>query len=427
MCGNTALSTDEKEILRYIIWMLEKIMNIPHIEESNGTIKLDYTNSNNYKTEISKFQDRFYYLCDCYGKTSRHLLLAVDAIDQLLDVKDIRTLFFLPQGNVKNIRTLLTTTELTNSSSGINCYNLPTLTNNDKIIVADKVLQDNGKQLTSKVCDVLFSKEISQNPLFLYLAINNLCLMDEEDYNWINQYSDFMEGITNRQIEIVNHFPDNINQMASESLKKVSKIIQSEAIERCIDYLAVSRHGLRIIDLDQLLKKEELSFVPLHFSQLIHFMNDLYVLRFDGRYDYLHRSLRDGILNSLEHTDNLHRRIAEHLMSLSEDDVVRQQELYYHLIQADMNEEYIIMASQAIDKHRPEQNYVMEELYHQCIKDDGFWFLDLIKRYIALDDQIVVASFYEERVNNLLTILYYFETEGRTRFLESKSNIMIFY
>ena len=203
--------------------------------------------------------------------------------------------FFSLRKKEKNIKVLLTVAESGSSLPDAVQYRIPPLGDEDRKDVIDRVLLNNGKRLSDAVCHVLFQKENSRNPLFLYLAANHLCLMDEEDYNWIGQFEDFMEGTNRRQSEIVNQFPDDLEQMAAETLRKSSRVIQSAAVDRCMDYLSVSRHGLRSMDLEQLLNREGLRFVPLHFSQVIHSMNELYTLRLDGRYDFLHRALREGI------------------------------------------------------------------------------------------------------------------------------------
>ena len=469
MCGNTALSTDETAILRHINWWLEDILKIPHMseEEKEETFEYKVTIESekesslelDYRTEITKQQERLYQLCSLYEKTERKLLLAIDAIEQLLVVKDMRDLVFLPHSKGNNIKIFLTSTKQAYQIAEANYYEIPSLSDKDKNNVINKVLYHNGKQISPEVLQILFNKKESKNPLFLYLAVNNLCFMTEQDYNWIGQFENFMEGTNKRQIEMIEQFSDDLCQMSAETLRKVLGMMQSKAIEKCIEYLSVSRHGLRSMDLEQLLKKDGLSFVLLHFSQLIHSMSELYTLRLDGRYDYLHRALREGILNTLPNKKTLHRNIAEHLLSLPEEDSIRQQELYYHLIQADMDKEYIQLASGAIDKHLSEEKYVMEEMYYQCMVDHGMWLLNLVKKYLILNEeqaiptlpkhsilsskatygqeevakqipnvhftvQLEERSFREEFINDILHYLYHFETAGKERFLENKSGLM---
>lgn len=431
MCGNTALSTDETALLRHINWILEDILKLPHMSEEKAEEKLEHNVKIeskkdsllglNYRTELKKQQERLHQLCSLYEKTECKLLLAVDAIEQLLVAKDIRDLVFLPHGKRNNIKILLTSTKQAYKIAEANYYEIPSFSETDKSNVINKILYKNGKQISPEVLQVLFSKKESKNPLFLYLAVHNLCFMTENDYNWIGQFEDFMEGINKRQIEIIEQFSDDLCQMSAQTLRKILEIMQSKAIEKCIEYLAVSRHGLRSMDLDQLLEKDGFSFVLLDFSRLIHSMNELYTLRLDGRYDYLHRALREGMLNTLKDTKKLHKRIAEHLLSLPQEDSVRQQELYYHLIQADMDKEYIQMATRAINRRLPEEKYIREEMYYQCMVDHGSWLLNLAKKYLRLNAEQTIQ---EEFINNILHYLYYFETTGKERFLENKSGLM---
>ncbi|MDE6293079.1 MAG: hypothetical protein K2L88_00455, partial [Clostridiales bacterium] len=71
----------------------------------------------------------------------------------------------------------------------------------------------------------------------------------------------------------------------------------------------------------------------LDFLHFVMYLGDCFILRDDGRYDFSHKSIRQGILKSTD-AKRIHNEIAGHFWSIHADDIA-QSEMLYHFISAD--------------------------------------------------------------------------------------------
>lgn len=378
-CGNTSVSSYDDGILKSLIWHMETLTNSRHLLEE---IENDLVDEQHVRYRLQKHLLDLYQI---YSRTGRRLLIGIDAVNQLAEVKGIWGLPFIPDDEFKNIRFLLTCTNQVQLPGSLNCFEIPPLNKDDRMQVADRVLGKQGKQLARAVVQSLLAKESSANPLFLYMAINRLCLMDVTDFFWIQSKGGSIHEINERQVSLIQSFPDDLNQMSSQILYHIAERMQIASVIKCIEYMAVSRYGLRSSDLEDLLQMDGEIFVPLHFSMLINYLQEMFILRNDGRYDFMHLSLREGVLDRITDVQAIHDKISKHLLSLDEKDPIRQQELVYHLIQAKKNQELIEYIVK-IGEKGAETSYAAESLYCQCMFDDGQWLKEMAYDYLSQDN-----------------------------------------
>ena len=252
LCGSTPLSTNEEGILRHFVWVLEKKLQLPHMEESDSQLLFDYTlkedniwhverESIKKHSQYQNYQSRLFQLYDLFEQAGKKLLLAIDAVDQIKGIGDIRNFVVLPRKKYTHLKFLLTTTKKSEISNDICSIQLPELQDTDKKLIIDQVLDKQGKKFSKEVYDYLCHVNGADNPLYLYLVINYFCMMNKSDYQIIGQSKEYMEGINLHQLKMIESFPQSLNRMAAITIKKATMLINDPAIERIIELMALSR------------------------------------------------------------------------------------------------------------------------------------------------------------------------------------------
>lgn len=390
LCGNTSLSVSREGLLKSVVWQVEKLLGEPHLSEDQmegeehageGT---EENNPDRYRRMFMqrRLKNRLSKLCTIYEKTDRHLLIAFDGLDQLSDMENLETSGLFLDGSCRNVRWLVTGPDTLKKPVSVHGLSMPVFEDEDKNAVIEEILAGKGKQLSSAVKAAVLGKKSASNPLYLYLLINRMCLMNAEDFSFIGRQGGSIDAINRRQLELVGGYSDDLQEMSRELLFMIAEMLDSKMpgskmIEGCLQYMGISRYGLRLADLEVLLKEDGDRFVPVVFLQMVHFISELFLLRNDGRYDFMHSSLREGICRAISDKKEIHRRLACYFLLLPEQDPIRQQEVLYHMICAGMTGEAMKYAA-GIGENTVPAGYAAETLYGQCMKDHGAWVLHTI-------------------------------------------------
>ena len=387
LCGNTSLSVSREGLLKSVVWQMEKLLGEPHLTEDQTEGKehtgegTEENNPDRYRRMFMqrRIKKRLSELCTIYEKTDRHLLIAFDGPDQLSDMENLEDSGLFPDESYRNVRWLVTGPDTLKKPVSVHVLSMPVFEDEDKNAVIEEILAGKGKQLSSVVKTAVLEKKSASNPLYLYLLINRMCLMNAGDFSFIGRQGGSIDAINQRQLELVGGYSDNLPEMSRELLFTVAEMLDSKMpgskmIERCLQYTGISRYGLRLADLEVLLKEDGDRFVPVRFLQMVHFISELFLLRNDGRYDFMHRSLREGICGGISDKKEIHRRLACYFLLLPEQDPIRQQEVLYHMICAGMTREAMNYAA-GIGENTVQAGYAAETIYCQCMKDHGAWVL----------------------------------------------------
>lgn len=164
-CGITALSTDEDEILKALVWELESLTGVPHLsqEEKGEDIEVRYGQREEFRAadygvhkekqefEVKRYQKRLEELCYIYEKSGRCLLVGIDAWEQMAGILEINKAHFIPEHLPANIRFLVTAQKDVIHPSSIEPLFIPALSEQDKHLVVQGILSEKGKQLSGLV------------------------------------------------------------------------------------------------------------------------------------------------------------------------------------------------------------------------------------------------------------------------------------
>lgn len=319
-CGITSASTSALGILKLFVRQLETLLGIAH-----GEITQSEAAGAKRVTEL--WRERLDELTAQAAAAGHRLMLMVDAVDQLTPDEARDSLCFIPAlcPGVHFLMTCLP--EIKNYSES--CFYLHDLVPDDKLPVIRGMLAQHHKELSADVVRELTAHRASGNPLHLSLQVQRLLLMDRGDFELINRRGGGMDAITARQIEIIRACPASVEEMGRAFLDELGRAIRPAFVKRVTEALAVSRFGLRMDDLARLLRDE---WSPVDFAHFISCAQESFLRRADGRFDFLHKSTRTGILRGIKDAERqkLHRAIFAALGQLDPKDPIRIAERTYH-------------------------------------------------------------------------------------------------
>ena len=376
--GSTSLSTDAAGILRSLVWQLESRLGWPHLEGEDPAAQMPEEDT--AARSAARWRERLDQLCAAQAERGP-VLIAVDALDQLQASPLRDTLGFLPAAGGRTVRCLVTCLAEHPLPSGIVSTTMPAMTLAERYQVVDSALTALGKELSRPVVEALTAKPQGNNPLYLYLAVSRLCLMDAEDFQAIRRRGDGMGAITAQQLALVEEMPGELERLGVELIRAVGQRVSPAMAEAAFRCLAVSRQGLRLEDLEAVLGEAHIPFSPLTFAQLVNYMNELFLLRADGRYDFLHKSLRCGLLAELTARGVSlraeHQRLRRHLFSLPDEDPVLLQEGTWEAMAADDPRAFAVWMTH-VWKNEAAVAAAGRDVAAFCRGDGGRWMVDLL-------------------------------------------------
>lgn len=361
--GSTSMLSSIQGVLLFIIYQMEtltgrkhKYLNKDSMDADEWISSLDVEEALNYLNEMAD-----YFSARWYRYARYRILIAIDGFEKLPKDKYRDSFMFCMEHVTEQVRVLYTANADTFIPDTED--NIVTLINGNEaesLSLIQGSLDVFGKQLSEPVKEALIKKESASNPLYLRMAVTRLTLMDSSDFRKIMDAGDGMDAINQYLLELIHQMPDQLDEMAYELLKAAGERVNAKAMERIAVYIAVSRSGLRSDDLVRLVNEDGYEMSALSLVQFVNYMNDLFILREDGRYDFMHPCMRKGVLEKTENISAYRRHIAEYIRTLPEDDLLRKKEQLYHELNAGSYENALeIMA----DTFRSNDSYTVNYAY----------------------------------------------------------------
>ena len=368
--GLTSSSNDAYDIIKNIVYFIEEKLHIDHYKGETDQTCQSVIHS------IDEWRDRLAEMCAGYTADGRKLLIMLDAADQLTQSEARDSLFFIPMNTGKNIHFAMTCTQ-DFKTLGRDFYTLKPIDNIGKLDVISGTLSRTGRELSKPVVEKMISLKSSGNPLYLSLLVQRLLMMNSADFADIRSRGDGISAIESHQIELITkNCPDNLDEMSSALLTEAGNRINPDLVSKAGQLLAVSRAGLRSHDLSVMLGED---WTEIDFAHFISYMNDCFMQRDDGRFDFSHKSIRTGFLKLCSDVDRINRQILTYFKNLPDDDPVRVSEIIYHAIKGDDKDFFV---NYIIIHYNEENTYMILQTaldtYEKCMSDGGEWFVSVL-------------------------------------------------
>lgn len=318
--GLTVESNDAFDIIRNtVLYLKHKLHGVP---PENTAEAMKDKNPSDWRRLAGE-------LIDEYCSSGKRFAVMVDAVDQLLADDFRNSLSFIPETSAKGFCLVTTCNDDFNKLDAGSIAVKP-LTAAEKTEVIKGTLGRYGRELDKTVVEDMVRLEGSGNPLYLSFLIKRLLMMNKTDFDSIASGGGDMTAISAYQRRLIAECPNNADDMCALLLDEAGKRINEKLVGDVLKCLACARFGLRVSDLQAIIGGE---WNALDFAHFIAYMGDCFILRDDGRYDFSHKSIRQGLLKG-PNIKSFHLRIAWAFSQMSGDDIA-DTEIIYHLMQAD--------------------------------------------------------------------------------------------
>ncbi|MBQ9644525.1 MAG: DUF4062 domain-containing protein, partial [Lachnospiraceae bacterium] len=324
----------------------------------------------------------------------------IDAADQLFPDGLSDELAFIPKTLGKNVRMVVTC--LTDFSAGVHGYEtLQPMNRAEQEEIITGMLSSRRREISRDVIRRMLEKTSADNPLYLTQLLTRLLMMDRKDFSSIILSGDGMDAITEYQCQIVEKAPEELGSLAAAVFSVAAERINKELIEKISGLLAVSRSGLRMADLQAVLPD---TFNTLDFIHFVHYMSDSFIQREDGRFDFMHKSMREGILAQCGDTQALHAELAAGFEREPEEDPVRRTEMIYHVLMTRDTEKFLRYLSSTLDPEAEDEHRASEQqkkllesaarrVYEVCRSDEGAYYLSILDQAEKLPERGALIRF----------------------------------
>ena len=377
-CSQSRDFENAEQVLRHLVYEAEKALD----ERSTPS-----TTKSNYLTLKIRLEE----LCQRMTE-DRHWLVLIDAPD-CLDANPHRDeLDFLPLLGA-GVRCLLTCgadfalPEKCGEAGAFHVEDMPTLSREEIDGITRSILRTNAKDLYQEVAEELYGKDCAGNPLYLSMAAQLLNLMGEGELSASGQSrilernllspeeeaklpgSEGQRKIIANSIRLIRALPDDIGAAAAYVMDRGARILTDDwkSLEFIFRFLAVSRNGLRLDDLQNIIHMRKIPFAEetaADLLRLLNYLSVLFVRRSDGRIDFSHSVIRDAILDSGFPAQPYEACILQYLKELPTADSLRNSEgMYYAQCLDDKDFALALLADAALSREETALYGIQRTLY----------------------------------------------------------------
>lgn len=409
ICGNTNMSTNAINIIQQQVYMLENLLEKPHFKDQTSTLELTVDEMDNSSNEVSlesnnsleKWKSRWRDLLFEYrNKSKETICIIIDAVDQLGkdDIRD--NLEFLPNSLPEDTYVIVSATpdfpvpKIWPYQNDGKLFKLEKLTLEEARKIIKSTLERESKELDNSIIESLMQKKEITNPLYLNIILQQLILMNNEDFTAIRKSGDDIKAINKHLSEIIENSSDEVENLIVEFFNRMGTRINEEQTEKIFKLLALSRYGLREQDLEGIFKLNGWEWNSLDFARLQKYLSSFLRERDDGRADFTHKVIRSSYLDviSEEEKKDLNYKIYEWLDQLSQDDPIKEHEFYLLAKKFDKKQEILDFINELTEN----KNEVGLNILSQEIRDDSLLDEEGFNTIIgSLNDLTNIKLFYD--------------------------------
>ena len=373
--GAGAMSNSAEVLVQQMLYFVENQLGIKeHWEEKKEE------HSNKEQLLVKKEKESGYNQClerlrKLCSMLQEKVYFCIDALDQLFQDEHVEKLDFL-LGN-KNVQMILSCTDSFVISSvvvlEIQKISIPPLSIEDAKGVVGGILKSNSRDVYAEMEQEILKKKNIGNPLYISLLIQRLNMMDQEELEHLITG----EEIKNYSVDLIRHLSEETDEAAVEILKDAVDKISTEKgeLQEALNFLAVSRSGLRISDLQGLFECRKEEFSILDFTLLMKYLDGFFYIGEEDKINVTHKVIRQGLLKKIKNRNSYETEIKEYLKNLDENDGLRMQEGMYY---ARITEDYEFASKILKQVYDTEPDILVRESKKEAAHDGGKFYSELL-------------------------------------------------
>lgn len=357
--GISPKSNSIENMLDRWIYELSNYLNIT-VNQQNNKLVYDSCNSNiqgslDNKNPFEEKKKKFEELLSRVSVKTRVICL-IDALNQFerYSLNQFertvveKFLAWLPQVWPRNARLITTSikeaqTEVLSTLKGVITLELESLNKEDAYEIIDRIYERYHKQRNEKIIKLLLEKKnsngkrASESPLWLNIALEELMLLDQDDFDKLEKFQGTEEEKIQKLLEdTVKNLPSTIEGIYKYVIDRAAKKFGKEFTFAILKLISESRFGLRTKDLKaiipNIIRKEwdDLQFANLRRYLRAHIVNKGEQELWDFTHDQFRLCMSKHYFTNIEEWKKYNKMILEYLEKLPVEDKLRQSELDYH-------------------------------------------------------------------------------------------------
>lgn len=434
-CGLTPASNDAIDLVKAVTYCLEDLLELNHEERHGETqesgkdsdelfsgehAKADMENgigepgkeddkeeteensvgeSSEEESEESWQIRRMNELVELYNERpdTKRLVILFDALDQLSEDALRDNLSYIPAVLTGKVKCVVSALDSFAPVKKLSVQKVTPFNKEEARAAIDGILSHYKKSVDEEVIDEILKKQGGERPLYLSLVMQRLNMMDRYDLQK-DQNSAPDKDYTKREIEIIRALPEALEELGVEIMREAEKKSfrgisggngkkAANFLHTCMEYLAVSRYGLRESDLEAILKDQKSGWNSLEFSIFYRYLRSFFIRRDDGRIDFSHKIFREGLLGQLDRKREvrLHKDILNYFGKQKLTEPIKLREYLYHCCRAgeSLRVSRLIVA---MKKHKEVLSEIARELQEQSMLDGGAWLDQILRESLGVRD-----------------------------------------
>jgi tetratricopeptide (TPR) repeat protein len=275
---------------------------------------------------------------------NRKVILLIDGLDQFENTARAVYLKWLPAPHALPANVALFATGRPSPGTAIlqtrqaEAIDLEPLDPADGRLIVEAISQERHKTISRAVEEALFEKHngsqiAAGNPLWLSLVLNELLVLDADDFAELSAMSGSPdERLDALLVQTVKRIPAQGREAYKAVFARVARAFGPELVEQMLCLVGVSRYGLRELDLRVLVPRwNGTSFAAVRRALRAH-------LSFQGpmaQWNFINPQARRALLEAFIDEPSrieLHRRLTRYVLKLPDEDPLHE-ETMYHLLE----------------------------------------------------------------------------------------------
>lgn len=284
----------------------------------------------------------------------QRIVLLIDALNEFERLAINQQMSWLPKAWNKNVVLIGSTvpgseSQAIGSLAGASVLAIPPLQSKEAASILLNHCRRYHKSLSPKVSRAILEKTLPdgrpayQNPLWLSIVIEQLILLDIDDFaEAAHLEGDGAGQLVQLMLERIQAFSPNVAELYQQVFSNADRDLKFrygiDWVFPMLEYLALSRGGLREADLLAILKAPDKGEFTRQFSLVRRFLRvHLRQSGVLGQWQFTHLQpvliLRSRVTKQHLYSQK-HKNLSDHLNTLPLDDALQKQELLFHLTEA---------------------------------------------------------------------------------------------